>query len=70
MIYKMIVLHPNILEKDGKKEFVILTFEEFKRIEEELSLYEDLKDLREAKEKEKHIRGYSLDEAKKELNIM
>jgi PHD/YefM family antitoxin component YafN of YafNO toxin-antitoxin module len=66
----MIVLHPNILEKDGKKEFVILTFEEFKRIEEELSLYEDLKDLREAKEKEKHIRGYSLDEAKKELNIM
>ena len=66
----MIALHPNILEKNGKKEFVILPFEEFKKIEEELSLYEDLKDLREAKEKEKNVSGYSLDEAKKELNIL
>ncbi len=66
----MVVLHPNILEKDGRKEFVVLPFEEFKKIEEELSLYEDLKDLREAKEKEQNAPSYSLDKAKKELNIM
>ena len=66
----MVVLHPNILEKDGRKEFVVLPFEEFKKIEEELSLYEDLKDLREAKKKEQNAPSYSLDKAKKELNIM
>jgi len=66
----MIALHPNILEKDGKKEFVVLPFEDFKRIEEELSKYEDLIDLRNAKAKEKHVDSYSLNDAKKILNIM
>ena len=66
----MLSLHPDILEKDGRKKFVVLPLEEFKRVEEELALYEDLKDLREAKEKEKDAKPYSLDEAKKELNIM
>jgi len=66
----MIALHPNILEKNGQKEFVVLPFEEFKQIEEELALYEDLKDLREAKAKEQHADSYSLDDAKRILNIM
>ena len=66
----MIALHPSILEKNGQKEFVILPFEEFEKIKEELSLYEDLKDLREAKEKEQNTQAYSFDEAKKILDIM
>ena len=32
----MIELHPEILEKNGKKEFVILTYEEFVAIQEAL----------------------------------
>ncbi len=47
-------LHPQIIEKEGKKEFVILPYEEFIAIKEELENYEDLKDLREAKENSKH----------------
>ncbi len=42
-------LHPQIIEKEGKKEFVILPYEEFIAIKEEWENYEDLKDLREAK---------------------
>ncbi|KAA3607727.1 MAG: type II toxin-antitoxin system Phd/YefM family antitoxin [Candidatus Scalindua sp. AMX11] len=50
----MMTLHPQIIEKDGKKEFVVLPYEEFILIKEELENYEDLKDLREAKENSKH----------------
>ena len=45
----MISIYPNILEKEGKKEFVILPYEEFFKVQEELEDYEDLKALREAK---------------------
>jgi hypothetical protein len=63
----MIKLHPNILEKDGKKEFAVLLFEEFLQIQNELQDFEDLKDLREAKEKEGNVAGSSLSEARKKL---
>ena len=65
----MLVLHPNILEKNGKKQFAILPFDEFVKIQEELQNYEDLKDIRAAKEKEKDIPGMSLAEAKKEWSL-
>lgn len=45
----MLTLHPNILEKDGKKEFAILPYEEFLRLQEELEDFEDIKELRAAK---------------------
>ena len=48
----MVDLHPNILEKDGKKMFVALPFDEFVKIQEALLYFRDLKDLREAKEKD------------------
>ena len=66
----MLALHPNILEKKGKKEFVVLPFEEFKKIEEALMDYEDLQDLREAKSKEEKCKSYSIDEVKKTLDIV
>ncbi len=42
-------LHPQILEKDGLKQFVILPYEEFQQIQEALEDLEDLRILREAK---------------------
>ncbi len=65
----MLALHPNILEKNGMKEFVVLPFEEFSKIKSELQDFEDLKDLREAKIAEKKISGLTLSDAKDEWNI-
>ncbi len=42
-------IHPQIIEKAGKKEFVVLPYEEFVAMQEALEDYEDLKALREAK---------------------
>jgi hypothetical protein len=60
----MIVIHPSILEKKGKKEFVILPYEEFEKIKEELDDYEDLRLLRQAKRKEVNSPTVSMDRAK------
>jgi len=65
----MIKLHPRILEKEGKKEFAVLPFEEFERLTEELSAYEDLRDLRSAKAQEERASSSSLGDVRKELNI-
>ena len=65
----LIDLHPNYIEKKGKKEFVVLSIDEFKRIEETLNDYEDLIDLRKIKEKEKNKKSKSLEEVKKEISI-
>ncbi|MFP4432130.1 MAG: type II toxin-antitoxin system RelE family toxin [Spirochaetaceae bacterium] len=62
-------LHPRILEKNGKKEFVILPYEEFEYIENELSDYYDLKDLREAKQVEQDAETHSLGEVREELGL-
>ena len=66
----MLIIHPNILEKDGKKEFVILPYEEFEKLQEELENFEDLKELRAAKAKEQAAPALSLAEAKRTLNII
>lgn len=42
-------IHPQIIEKEGRKEFVVLPYEEFLTIQEELEDYEDLKTLRQEK---------------------
>ena len=62
-------LHPQIIEKEGKKEFVVLPYEEFIQIQETLEDFEDLKALREAKEEEKNQSSTSLDEVVKSLQI-
>ncbi len=54
-------LHPQIIEKEGKKEFVVLPFEEYQALTELLLDYEDLRDLREAKEESRGEEGVSLD---------
>lgn len=65
----MIKLHPKILEKDGKKEFAVISYEELMKIQEDLDDYESLKALREAKTKETNAKTVSLKEAKKILDI-
>lgn len=60
-------LHPEYLVKNGKKEFVVLTIEEFNKIYEALLDYEDLVDLRQAKDVEKNAPVISLQQAKKEI---
>ena len=42
-------IHPQVIEKDGKKEFVVLPYEEFLALQDQLEDYQDLMDLREAK---------------------
>lgn len=65
----MTTLHPNILEHDGKKAFVILSYEEFERIREKLDDFEDLKILREAKAEEAAAPVTSLGSVRKEFGI-
>ena len=65
----MITLHPNILEHNGKKTFAVLPYEEFEKVRDALDDYEDLKDLRMAKAKEKSAPASPLTAVREELNI-
>ena len=48
----MIELHPQIITKDGERQFVVLPYEEFAAIEEALADADDLNALRIAKREE------------------
>ena len=65
----MINLNPQILEKDGEKEFAVILYDEFLNIQQELDDYECLKALREAKAKEADVETVPFEKAKKILNI-
>lgn len=65
----MITIHPNMLKRDGKKAFVVLPYEEFVMIQEELQEYEDLKELRAAKAQEADAPTVPLPDAKNELGL-
>jgi PHD/YefM family antitoxin component YafN of YafNO toxin-antitoxin module len=55
-------IHPQIIEKEGRKEFVVLPYEEFLVIQEELEDYEDLKDLRQEKAGAAHLPTRNLED--------
>jgi PHD/YefM family antitoxin component YafN of YafNO toxin-antitoxin module len=65
----MLTLHPNILERDGEKAFVVLPYEEFRSIQEELSEYDDIRELRAAKANESDSHTTPLRSVRNELNI-
>jgi hypothetical protein len=65
----MIELHPEILEKDGKKQFVILTYEEFSAIQEALAAAEDLAALRTAKKEERKAPSVPLENVLDDLGL-
>lgn len=65
----MLDLHPEFLTKNGKKEFVILTYEEFMEIQTMLEDLEDLQDLRQAKSEQINEPSFPLEEVKEMLGI-
>ena len=62
-------LNPQVIEKNGKKEFVIIPYEEFLEIQEELDCYNDLRILREAKQTEGDAPTIRITDARKELKL-
>jgi PHD/YefM family antitoxin component YafN of YafNO toxin-antitoxin module len=65
----MISINSQIIEKNGKKEFAVLPYEDFLKLQEELACYDDLRILRGAKKEEQDVSSVSLSEAKKLLKI-
>ncbi len=56
-----------IIKKNGKKEFAVLPYADFLRIQEDLEDYEDLRSLREAKESEKESPTIGLSDLRRGL---
>jgi hypothetical protein len=65
----MVTLHPEILRKNGKKQFAVLPYEEFVALQEWLADVEDLLELRKAKRAECKKPSISLATAKRKLGI-
>ena len=63
----MAAVHAQIIKKNGKKEYVVLPYEEFLRIQEELEDYQDLRSLRDAKKAEKNAMTIGMAELKKRI---
>ena len=60
-------IHPQVIEKDGRKEFVVLPYEEFLQMQAEIEDYEDLKTLRDEKARAHSEPTRSLDSVLKEI---
>ena len=65
----MLKLHPEVLVKNGKKEFVVLPYEEFLALQERLGDAEDLMLLRRAKKLERKKTSIPLAEVKRRLGL-
>jgi len=61
-------LHPEILTKNGRKEFAVLPYEEFIALQEWLADIEDLLDLRAAKDAEYDAPTISVNEIESRLD--
>ena len=66
---KAMTWHPEILVKNGKKQFAVLPYEEFLAVQERLADAEDLLELRRAKEAEGKKRSIPLAEVKRKLGM-
>jgi len=62
-------IHPQVIEKGGKKEFVVLPYQELIRIQEALEDFEDLKELRREKKRSARLASIPLDEVVKRLGL-
>jgi hypothetical protein len=62
-------LHPEILSKNGQKEFAVLPYEEFVALQERLADAEDVLALRKAKRAEGKKKSIPLSEAKRKLRL-
>jgi len=60
-------IHPQIIEKEGRKEFVVISYEEFLMVQEALEDLEDLRTLSTEKAEFGHLPTKSLDEVLSEI---
>ncbi len=65
----MVNVHPNFLEVEGKKAFVVLPYAEYLEIEEQLQQLDDLKALRKAKALEADAPTLSLAEMRERYRV-
>jgi hypothetical protein len=63
----MIALHAQIIKKNGKKEYAVIPYEEFLKLQEEIEDYEDLRCLREAKEAERNAPTMGMAELQRKI---
>ena len=63
------LLHPQIIEKEGRKEFVVLPYDEFLQLQEAVEDFEDLRELRKEREESMGMPTKSLKEMGKELGF-
>jgi len=63
----MTALHPQVIERNGKKEFAVIPYDEFLKLQEYLEDLEDLKLLREAQAVERKAPVMTLAEVKRKL---
>lgn len=64
-----IELHPEFLTKNGKKEFAVLSYQEYVALQQWLEDAEDLLDLRAAQKEEADAPTIRLSEIEKEFGI-
>ncbi|MBA3634600.1 MAG: type II toxin-antitoxin system Phd/YefM family antitoxin [Acidobacteria bacterium] len=62
-------MEAQIIKKRGKKEFAVIPYKDFVRMQEDLENYYDLLELRQAKADPRNNKGRSFDEAAKELGL-
>ncbi len=62
-------MNAQIIEKHGKKEYAVIPYKDFVRMQEELEDYYDLLALRQAKADLRNQKGRLFDEAAKELGL-
>lgn len=62
-------LHPQIIKKEGKSEFVVLPYDEFLKIQEALEDLHDLQILHEAREEHAEQQGTPLREVGAKYNL-
>lgn len=66
----MLKLHPQILKKNGRGQFVILSYEEFQAIQELIEDAEDISALRRAREDDdRSAPGFTLEEVRVRLGL-
>ena len=65
----MLILHPEILVKNGKKQFAVLPYEEFVAVQERLADAEDLLELRKARRAEGKKPSIPLARLKRDLGM-
>ena len=63
----MTELHPQILRRDGKPSFVVLPYEEFVALREELNDLRDSRAIRQAAKQDKGKRRLSIEEVRAAL---